>query len=194
MFPLSQWRQIASLLFKPLLHATCRRGLTIRSTGPIAAGRHLGYKSLAQMSARHNGPVSSNVRPQELSPEHRMIYYRPIAIHRKNVRGVLMPLTAAIFRVFGNRAQDNGRPIGAFYPSNISTGAWDRIGGIWYKAKDENKVRDRSVSLHTVDVFVRCILSGQSCVLPNGTEITWERIPGDQAIQLPPPIVLSSPG
>ena len=62
------------------------------------------------------------------------------------------------------------------------------------KAKDENKVRDRSVSLHTVDVFARCILSGQSCVLPNGTEITWERIPGDQAIQLPPPIVLSSPG
>ena len=41
-----------------------RRGLTIRSTGPIAAGRHLGYKSLAQMPARRNGPVSSNVRPQ----------------------------------------------------------------------------------------------------------------------------------
>ena len=37
-------------------------GLTIRSTGPIAACRHLGYKSLAQMPARHNGPVSSNVR------------------------------------------------------------------------------------------------------------------------------------
>ena len=37
--------------------------LTLRSTGPIAAGRHLGYKSLAQTPARHNGPVSSNVRP-----------------------------------------------------------------------------------------------------------------------------------
>ena len=41
-----------------------RCGLTTRSTGPIAAGRHLGYKSLAQMPTRHNGPVSSNVRPQ----------------------------------------------------------------------------------------------------------------------------------
>ena len=38
-------------------------GLTIRSTGPIAAGRHLGYKSLAQMPTHRNGPVSSNVRP-----------------------------------------------------------------------------------------------------------------------------------
>ena len=39
--------------------------LTIRSTGPIAAGRHLGYKSLAQMPTHRNGPVSSNVRPQK---------------------------------------------------------------------------------------------------------------------------------
>ena len=38
--------------------------LTNRSTGPIAACRHLGYKSLAQMPSRHNGPVSSNVRPR----------------------------------------------------------------------------------------------------------------------------------
>ena len=29
---------------------------------PIAAGRHLGYKSLAQMPTHRNGPVSSNVR------------------------------------------------------------------------------------------------------------------------------------
>ena len=42
--------------------STVQCNLTIRSTGPIAAGRHLGYKSLAQMPARHNGPVSSNVR------------------------------------------------------------------------------------------------------------------------------------
>ena len=43
-----------------------RCGLTIRSTGPIAAGRHLGYKSLAQMPAHRNGPVTSNVRRQNL--------------------------------------------------------------------------------------------------------------------------------
>ena len=36
--------------------------LTGRSTGPIAAGRHLGYKSLAQMPTRRNRPVSYDVR------------------------------------------------------------------------------------------------------------------------------------
>ena len=58
----------------------CR--LTIRSTGPIAVGRHLGYKILAQMPAHRNVPVSSNVRrlvagmrgvarqPAELQKEH----------------------------------------------------------------------------------------------------------------------------
>ena len=45
-----------------------RCGLTNRSTGPIAACRHLGYKSLAQMPARRNGPVSSNVRRHQLPP------------------------------------------------------------------------------------------------------------------------------
>ena len=39
--------------------------LTIHSTGPIAAVRHLGYKSLTQIPAHHNGPVSSNVRPHK---------------------------------------------------------------------------------------------------------------------------------
>ena len=40
-----------------------QRRLTPRSTGPIAACRHLGYESLAQIPARRNGPVNSNVRP-----------------------------------------------------------------------------------------------------------------------------------
>ena len=42
-------------------------GLTYRSTGPIAACWHLGYKSLAQMPAHHNGPVSSNVRRRKFN-------------------------------------------------------------------------------------------------------------------------------
>ena len=37
-------------------------GLTRRLTGPIAAGRPLGYKSLAQTPARRNRPVSLYVR------------------------------------------------------------------------------------------------------------------------------------
>ena len=40
-------------------------GLTRRLTGPIAAGRHLGYKSLAQTPARRNRPVSLYVRPHK---------------------------------------------------------------------------------------------------------------------------------
>ena len=48
-----------------LVLAPAQRRLTIRSTGPIAAGRHLGYKSLAQIPAHRNRPVSSNVRPHK---------------------------------------------------------------------------------------------------------------------------------
>ena len=43
---------------------TKRCCLTGRSTGPIAAGRHLGLKNLAQIPARRNRPVSYDVRHQ----------------------------------------------------------------------------------------------------------------------------------
>ena len=54
------------------------KSLRIRSTGPIAAARHLGYKSLAQIPARLNRPVSLYVRPhkftlapmEQLKPQH----------------------------------------------------------------------------------------------------------------------------
>ena len=57
-------RFVSALSAFGLVALPLRRGLTYRSTGPIAACRHLGYKSLAQMPARRNGPVSSNVRPR----------------------------------------------------------------------------------------------------------------------------------
>ena len=57
---------LVSLAFRVKRPVRC--GLTIRSTGPIAAGRHLGYKSLAQMPSRRNGPVSSNVRRHRRKP------------------------------------------------------------------------------------------------------------------------------
>ena len=50
------------LLFSTAVRQIMQCGLTGRSTGPIAAGRHLGYKSLAQIPARRNRPVSFNVR------------------------------------------------------------------------------------------------------------------------------------
>ena len=56
-------QRCGNLLSRPTSVQDTQCGLTIRSTGPIAAVRHLGYKSLAQMPAHRNGPVSSNVRP-----------------------------------------------------------------------------------------------------------------------------------
>jgi len=33
---------------------------------------------------------------------HTVTIYRPVADHRRNIQGVLLPLTAAIYVVFGN--------------------------------------------------------------------------------------------
>ena len=107
MFTLSQWRQIASLLFKPLLQATCRRGLTSRSTGPIAAGRHLGYKSLAQMPARHTGPVSSNVRPHMPPPLHFQRFNLSfLAVHIQCLGADQRPIPDAVASGFVRREAD----------------------------------------------------------------------------------------
>ncbi len=99
-----------------------------------------------------------------------------------------MPLTAAIYAVFGNRAQDNGRPIGAFYPQNVSTSAWEHLGGIWYRARDEQKVQNRKVNAAVVSAFAASIRTGDNVVLPSGKVITWERIPDSEASKLPPPL------
>jgi hypothetical protein len=99
-----------------------------------------------------------------------------------------MPLTAAIYQVFGSRAQDNGRPIGAFYPQNVSTEAWEHLGGIWYRARDEQKVLNRRVNVGIVQAFAQSIRTGVAVVLPNGNAITWEEIPDSEASKLPPPL------
>lgn len=114
--------------------------------------------------------------------------YRPRPEHRKNIQGVLLPLTAAIFAVFGSRAQDNGRPVGAFYPQNVSTGAWEHLGGIWYRAKDEQKVQNRKVNAVVVQAFARSIRTGEAVELPSGRVVTWERIPESEVSRLPPPL------
>ena len=114
--------------------------------------------------------------------------YRPTAEFRQNIQGVLLPLTAAIYQVFGSRAQDQGRPIGAFYPVNVSTATWEHLGGIWYRARNEEKVQQRKVNQQTVDAFARSILSREDVLLRNGNIVTWELIPESQAQQLPPPL------
>ncbi len=114
--------------------------------------------------------------------------YRPNADHRQNVQGVLLPLTAAVFAVFGSRAQDNARPIGAFYPQNVSPQTWQHLGGIWYRARDEHKVQSRKVNAEVVKAFARSIRTGEDVQLANGTVVTWEKIPSSEATKLPPPL------
>jgi hypothetical protein len=114
--------------------------------------------------------------------------YRPHAEHRKNIRGVLMPLTAAIFAVFGSRAQDGARPIGAFYPKNVSSETWEHLGGIWYRAKDEQAINNRRIDPDVVRAFARSILSGEDVMLRSGSVVTWERLPSAEAAKLPPPL------
>lgn len=114
--------------------------------------------------------------------------YRPRPEHRRNIQGVLMPLTAAIHRLYGTRAQDNGRPIGAFYPQNVSTETWECLGGIWFRARDEEKVLQRKVNAEVVQAFVHSILTGEDVLLRSGTVVSWERIPDAEASRLPPPV------
>lgn len=118
--------------------------------------------------------------------------YRPSPEHRRNVQGVLLPLTAAVHDVYGNREQDRGRPIGAFYPHHVSSGAWEHLGGIWYRARDEQKVQNRRINPIVRAAFVRSIRTGEKVELPSGTVVTWETIPEVDNIQLPPPIAVAS--
>ncbi|OLF54008.1 hypothetical protein [Pseudomonas chlororaphis] len=119
------------------------------------------------------------------------MFYRPHAEHRRNSQGVVLPLTAAIHRVFGNRAQDLARPIGAFYPRHVSGNTWLHLGGIWYRARDEHYVLGRTVDEQVVQAFAISITTGDPVSLPNGIQVTWEPIPRAQAAQLPPPLTAS---
>ncbi len=116
------------------------------------------------------------------------MFYRPQAEHRKNTHGVVLPLTVAIHRLFGNRAQDLARPIGAFYPRHVSSDTWLHLGGIWYRARNEHYVLERSVNETVVQAFAISITTGDPVNLPNGTRVTWEQIPQPEAAQLPPPL------
>jgi hypothetical protein len=114
--------------------------------------------------------------------------YRPRPEHRSNIQGVILPLTAAVYDVYGNRAQDLGRPIGAFYPQNVSSETWEYLGGIWYRARDEQKVQSRRINEAVRTAFARSILTGEEVTLRSGTLVTWERIPDSESAQLPPPL------
>lgn len=111
--------------------------------------------------------------------------FRPTPPHRRNVSGVIYPLTAAIARMFGIR-QDGAYPIGAFYTVNIDTGVWIPAGGIWYLPRHPSDIEGRSVREEDIDNFLAGIASGRCIVLRSGKAVSWESIPAAAALQLPP--------
>jgi len=100
-----------------------------------------------------------------------------------------MPLTAAIYLLYGSRAQDNARPIGVFYPTNVSPDTWEHLGDIWYRARDEQKVLSRRVNTEIVQSFAQSIRTGADITLSNGTVITWEMIHSVDESKLPPALL-----
>lgn len=113
--------------------------------------------------------------------------FRPHPHHRQTPQR-LMELTAAVHNVFGNREQDRASPLGSFYTEHVDSRTWQHIGGIWYRAVDEQKVLNRRVSTDVVEMFCNSILTGQDVQLPHGVVVTWERIPDAEAASLPPPL------
>jgi hypothetical protein len=107
--------------------------------------------------------------------------WRPAPPHRRNIRGVIYPLTAAIARIYGIRS-DGAYPIGAFYTVNIDRSVWRPVGGIWYLPIEAEKIEGRSISEEAIERFCAAITSER---LPRGTGIDWEAIPDDEAAQLP---------
>lgn len=110
--------------------------------------------------------------------------FRPTAQHRRNIRGVIYPLTAAIERTYGVRT-DGAWPLGAFYTVNVDSRVWRPVGGIWYIPYDSEEVYGRSINEGVIGDFCNAIQHGRVIVLPSGKSITWESIPNVEAAQLP---------
>ena len=110
--------------------------------------------------------------------------YRPTAAHRKNIRGVIYPLTAAIAQRFGVRG-DGAYPIGAFYTVNIDSTVWRAAGGIWYTPINPDDIEERNIRDEDIDLFILGIAQGQHTQLRSGKIVTWEAIPDAAASQLP---------
>jgi hypothetical protein len=111
--------------------------------------------------------------------------FRPNPEFRRNINGVVLPLTAAIARVYGIRESDGAYPLGAFYTENIDTRVWLPVGGIWYQPINAEKVANRRISEARIEQFVDGIGSGREVLLNNDVVVSWERIPEALAQLLP---------
>jgi len=113
--------------------------------------------------------------------------FRPTAQHRRNIFGVVLPLTEAVRQLYGER-EDRSIPIGAFYTINIDRQAWLSLGGIWYAARDNSKLSKRQINQAVVDNFIEAIKTGNQILLLGKSQISWEQIPALLATQLPVPL------
>jgi hypothetical protein len=110
--------------------------------------------------------------------------YRPLPAHRRNVRGVIYPLTAAVARLYGIR-EDGAYPIGAFYTVNIDSEVWEHVDGIWYRAYHPEKIADRNIREEDIELFLGAILSGHTTILRSKKPVQWEPIPEPEVSALP---------
>lgn len=110
--------------------------------------------------------------------------YRPIAKHRRNVRGVIYPLTASVAEIYGIR-EDGGYPIGAFYTVNIDSSVWEHIDGIWYRPYEPDDIRNRKIQEDDIELFSNAVICGGPVTLRSGKQVEWEPIPQFEANQLP---------
>ncbi len=111
--------------------------------------------------------------------------FRPSPPNRKNIRGVINPLTEAVRRLFGARQDDGAYPLGAFFPVDVSKSAWVDAGGIWYIPLSEVKLNRRNPKEEVVLAFINSIETGEPVELPGGKVVTWDRIPDPEADALP---------
>jgi hypothetical protein len=112
--------------------------------------------------------------------------FRPRAAFRQNISGVVLPLTAAIARLYGVRGSDGAYPLGAFYTENIDRRVWLQAGGIWYQPISPERVQARRISEVRIQQFMEGILTGVDTRLSNGTTVAWELLPDSVAQELPP--------
>lgn len=115
--------------------------------------------------------------------------FRPSPRHRRNIWGVVYPLTEAIRRLYGPRTSDGALPIGAFYTVNVDSRVWRPAGGVWYQARSQGAVANRAVNNDTVELFAASVVSGVTISLPGRTPVDWEPVPPNEAAQLPALIV-----
>jgi hypothetical protein len=111
--------------------------------------------------------------------------FRPTAIFRQNIGGVILPLTGAIVRLYGFREQDGACPLGAFYTKNIDSRIWRRVYGVWYEPLNRDRIESRPVKEFQIQEFATSICTGAALELSSGGVVYWEPLPEELEQQLP---------